>query len=815
MIDPRQPAYSDTPASEQRPAFDYTLRRPDDQPQVTVVTPFFNTGTVFHETARCVLHQSFQQWEWLIINDGTSQPESLAILEEYRHRDPRIRVIDHPRNQGLSAARNTGFREARTPCVFQLDSDDLIEPTTIEKCAWFLESFPEYAFVKGYTVGFGSQEYLWCKGFHLAAQFLEHNLATATAMIRRNVHSQAGGYDEAIRGGMEDWDFWLRCAAQGFWGSTIPEYLDWYRRRDSHGADWANLNEGPRQIAFHQALRQKYPALFSGGFPAGIPDSPRSFSGLRDDLPFENRLDKRRPRLLMIVPWLTLGGADKFNLDLVGQLTARGWEITIVGTLRGESPWLPQFSRLTPDVFLLHHFLKPADQPLFLRYLIESRDPDVVMVTNSELGYLLLPYLRACCPKPAYVDYCHMEQEHWKNGGYPQFAVSRQPLLDLNIVSSEHLKNWMTRRGADPERIEVCRTNVDSDYWRPDPAQREAVRRQYRLEPDETVILYAVRLCAQKKPQVFRQVMHELARRGLKFRALVAGDGEERAALESYLRSQRLLDRVLILGAVSPQRVRELMAGTDIFFLPSEWEGIAVSIYEAMSMGLAVVGTDVGGQRELVTPETGVLIAPGTDETEIQAYVREMTRLIQEPPARRRRGQRARERVREHFPLAGMGERMVELFGQAVRLAADSPRTAVPLALGRECAVQALELIRLDYPLPADASTETQTTPAPQPMTPEQAFGRDLLIQSELDYIEHSGSWQMIQRLKRLALYRAIARIHYGPGWDLQDPHENTAQRLARIKNSRAYRLIQAVKRTPMHRWYAKRRYGTKTAENG
>ena len=67
------------------------------------------------------------------------------MLDAFRNADPRIRVIDHPANLGLSAARNTGFRAARAELVVQLDSDDLIEPTAIEKWSWFLESYPEYS----------------------------------------------------------------------------------------------------------------------------------------------------------------------------------------------------------------------------------------------------------------------------------------------------------------------------------------------------------------------------------------------------------------------------------------------------------------------------------------------------------------------------------------------------------------------------------------------------------------------------------------------------------------------------------------------
>jgi hypothetical protein len=114
----------------------------------------------------------------------------------------------------------------------QLDSDDLLETTAVEKWFWFLESYPEYAFCKGYSVGFGAREYLWDKSFHLGKTFLCENLVDPTSMIRKDIHTIVNGYDESIRQGLEDWDFWLRCASKGYWGGNIPEYLDWYRRRE-------------------------------------------------------------------------------------------------------------------------------------------------------------------------------------------------------------------------------------------------------------------------------------------------------------------------------------------------------------------------------------------------------------------------------------------------------------------------------------------------------------------------------------------------------------------------------------------------------
>ena len=392
MIDPHKPDYANTPASDRRPAYGYAPADPAAPPAASIVTPFYNTGTIFHETARSVFRQSFQQWEWLIVNDGSTRPEALTVLDEYRRLDdPRIRVIDLPTNQGPSAARNRAFREARASYVVQLDSDNLLEPTAMEKWLWFLESHPEYAFVKGYSVGFDAREYLWQQGFHNNEVFLESNLVDITGALRRSVHQAVGGYDETIRGGLEDWDFWLHCASQGYWGTTLPEYLDWYRRRANHNERWETWDGGTREAAFRDTLRRRYPQLWQGRFPAPHTAPPTPYETVSDDLPWPNRLAKHKPRLLLIAPWLTMGGSDKFNLDLLTQLGPRGWEVTIATTLGGEQPWAVQFARYTPDIFLLDRFLRPADYPRFLRALIHSRGVDAVLISHSEFGYQLLP----------------------------------------------------------------------------------------------------------------------------------------------------------------------------------------------------------------------------------------------------------------------------------------------------------------------------------------------------------------------------------------------------------------------------------------
>ena len=277
--------FTNTPISKQRPAFHYALADRFEKPAVSIVTAFFNTGPVFRETAKSVFNQSFQQWEWIIVNDGSTTPEAQTVLNEYRGIDSRICVIDQPANVGISAAYNIGFQKAKTDYVIKLDSDDLLEPTAVEKWLWFMISFPQYAFVKGYSIGFGSQAYLWRCGFDRKRAFLLENWVDSNCMIRKSVHEAAGGFDQSIKGGFEDWDFWLRCAKNGFWGATIPEYLNWYRRQPLNNRHWTTLQNPLKRHLFRVDLWKKYGKLFFR-FPK-LNTRPRAFTGpSRIPLPF-------------------------------------------------------------------------------------------------------------------------------------------------------------------------------------------------------------------------------------------------------------------------------------------------------------------------------------------------------------------------------------------------------------------------------------------------------------------------------------------------------------------------------------------------
>jgi glycosyltransferase involved in cell wall biosynthesis len=666
----------------------YAPRESGLAPCLSIVTPFFDTDPpVFEETVRSIMSQSLQQWEWVIVDDGSTREDCRELLADLARRDLRVRVVRHERNRGVPAARNTGIAKARCDFVLQVDSDDLIEPTAAEKWLWFLASHPECAFVNSFHVAFGEREYLWPRGFHDGDAFLKENRANPVGIARKETFAAVGGFDETLTEGLEDWEFWLRCAAAGLWGATVPEYLHWYRRKGEESERWPNWDEGKRQKELLRQWRARYPGLNRKSFPrierTRTPEAEIELAAL----PFHNALAKQRRRLLLIVPWLTTGGADTFNLDLVEQLTQRGWEITIVTTLQGDNAWASRFTRHTPDVFILQNLLKPADYPRFFRYIVGSRQPDAVLVSNSVFAYRALPYLRGLADGVPIVDYCHSIAETWLGGGYPRLSVDSRDALDLHVVSSEFLMGWMVHRGVDPARVTYCYTNVDTDEL--GPSRRDALD-GLALPEELPVILYACRVDVEKQPAVFAKTMLELRRRGYRFTALVVGDGPYLRWLKRFSTRHRLQECVHFLGRQPNAYVRRLMAGSDCVFLPSQFEGISLTLFEAMAEGVAVVGADVGGQRELVTPDCGILVQRGNEETEVRRYADALAGLLDDPERRRAMGEAGRRRSREHFRLEAMGDRMDSLLQHARELARTSPRATPTPEQARSAALRAI-----------------------------------------------------------------------------------------------------------------------------
>lgn len=674
-------------------------------PVVSIISSFFNAHQYFEATYQSVVNQTWQNFEWLIVDDGSTDPAAIALFEELPHWSPKIKTLRHSVNKGLSAGRNTAIAQASGQYLFFIDLDDLIDPTYIEKCVLFLETHPEFSLVNSYSVGFQAEEYWWTHGFNQPDRFIKQNWVTGRLLYRKSDFDCLGDFDES-HSTYADWERWLRALTNGQQGWTLPEYLDCYRRTESGmlAESLRNRNQDERE---KREIRDRYRAFFNTHqLPPASLDRPRfDLRPLRARLNLANPLKRNAAtqQVLCCFPHLEMGGADRFNLDLLTALAARGYAFTIVTTLSADHVWYKHFYAITPDIFHLPHLLDELYWLAWITYLIESRQVDIVLISNCYIAYYFLPFLRRRFPHVAFVDFTHTTDPGWRGNGYPRLSCQFSSFLDRQIVSSQFLANVYRSMGAiSPQKLSVCYTNIATDQWQPDRQKRQQLRSSLGIADETIVLLYPARIVEQKRPLFMVDVVKALVEQIPSVAVLVVGDGGLLPELQAKVSQLRLSAHFHILPPVEPTDMPNFYAASDILLLPSAYEGISLAMYEAMAMALPVVASDVGGHRELATPETGHLIPLGTaDSAEVQAYLDRLVPLIQDQSLRRQIGQNARQRVAKSFNLSAMTDCMEDIFQAAIadrqRRPAPSTRDAnddvkqVNCAIAEEMLLMALE----------------------------------------------------------------------------------------------------------------------------
>jgi glycosyltransferase involved in cell wall biosynthesis len=199
-------------------------------PRVSIVIPCYNHARFLPEAVASVLAQSDERWECVIVDDG-SPDDTAPVAEGLIRANPgrAIRLVRQP-NRGLSAARNAGIEAARAAYILPLDADDALAPEMIARTARVLDARPEVGFVYTDVVLFGEEQGVWSGGAYSLEKLRFDCPMVPETLFRRAAWEQVGGFDERMRGGYEDWSFWLSLAAAGCEGYHLPEPLARYRR---------------------------------------------------------------------------------------------------------------------------------------------------------------------------------------------------------------------------------------------------------------------------------------------------------------------------------------------------------------------------------------------------------------------------------------------------------------------------------------------------------------------------------------------------------------------------------------------------------
>jgi hypothetical protein len=199
-------ATADLPSGKALPAF-LAVPSPADDALVSVIIPCFNDGVFLLEAIASVESSVSMPYELIVVNDGSTDAQTLRILA--RLRQAGYRIIDQE-NRGLAEARNRGVREARCRHYVPLDADNRLRPGFVEAAVEILEGDPAVSAVYGDRREFGLRSGRVTVGVPDLDRLLCGNYIDACAVIRRDAWLACGGYDGQMPiQGMEDWEFWL------------------------------------------------------------------------------------------------------------------------------------------------------------------------------------------------------------------------------------------------------------------------------------------------------------------------------------------------------------------------------------------------------------------------------------------------------------------------------------------------------------------------------------------------------------------------------------------------------------------------------
>ncbi|MDP3920830.1 MAG: glycosyltransferase family A protein [Candidatus Omnitrophota bacterium] len=233
-------------------------------PTVSVIITCYNHGTYLDDAVNSVLAQSYNDYEIIVVNDGSTALATNRLLVNYSR--PRLRILK-TENRGLAEARNFGIRNSTGKYILPLDSDDTIASSYLEWAVPILEQHSNIKIVYGKARLFGERNEVFKLTPFAIDEMLVHNQIFCTAFFRRSDFDATQGYDPGMKGGWEDWDFWLTLLEQGGEVYQIPETVFFYRiRHDSMAASLTpKMKESLRKRIFenHEELYRSQFHIFA------------------------------------------------------------------------------------------------------------------------------------------------------------------------------------------------------------------------------------------------------------------------------------------------------------------------------------------------------------------------------------------------------------------------------------------------------------------------------------------------------------------------------------------------------------------------
>ncbi len=582
----------------------------DGEALISIATAYYNCKDYIMQTAYSILNQTFPYWEWNIVNDGSTEEGTKDILEEVAKLDSRIHIINQE-NQGRLVARDNAVKTAKSDLVFILDSDDCIDETYLETAYFSMLTNPDASWAYSDLVTFDGKKFLWKKIFDCEEEKKE-NLLPVCALIKKQAILDVGGYAAVDKDVHEDWHMWLRMLEKGMYPIRMNYYGFWYRSK-AEGSMMASIkNDKAKQRHAMEEINKQAKKIEDDITAIQFPTStnfdydsyPQKFEWNRKPVN-----DKSKKNILFLFPWMTMGGADKFNFDLISRLNKDEYNITIVTTEPCDYIWRQKFEQYA-TIFDLTTFLHRKYWASFLDYLMNSRQIDLVFQSQSYYGYYVLPWLKSQHPEVPFVDYVHAENWSWRNGEYPRDSTAIAGFVDKTYTCTKYLRQEMMEKmdrhtdnvmpvyiGVDSEEFDANKVNITDD--------KDLVK-ALNNHKNQKIILFVCRISVEKRPFVAVKIMKKLKDFGKDYCLFVIGNGDLFEKMKKEAAKEDLFNNIEFFG--SKKNVKPFYKASDALLVCSLNEGLTLTTYESMSMGKPVISAHIGGQGELIDNTCGRLV---------------------------------------------------------------------------------------------------------------------------------------------------------------------------------------------------------------
>jgi glycosyltransferase involved in cell wall biosynthesis len=596
-------------------------------PKVSIIMSVFNGEAFLQAAISSILAQTLPDFEFLIMDDGSTDSTAHILKAQT---DPRITIMHQP-NQGLVASLNTLLAKASGSYIARMDADDLADPERLQLQVEYLDHHPTCAVlasrIKLIDEG-GLSLPPWGEDLNAtSSQEIRQYLPVGNCIAHPSIMARADilthyGYRDIP--GSEDYELWLRMAADGLRIDKLRQPLLSYR---VHRQSITQLSK--KGSVTMKILRVKLAFLIFrlgrlrfGAFELQVLRSvimvvtrailQRSKYAIAIPLAaLERRLVRipsrptQKPGLLFLLPWVTVGGADKVMLDLAVGLPE--FKSHVLTTEPSDNPWSQRFIQAGAVVEHLPHSLRfRRNYPWYIAQYVKRNHIHSVLISNSRFGYQAAPQIKKIAPKVRVIDILHGQGGVIDDGSAPTFSLPYQRSLDDRITVTNYLQEYMHATFDIPKkRFTPIHNGIDINAFK--DSAHTSFRKQYGIDADAPVIAWVGRLSDEKKPLLVAEIARTVAKTHPNCYFLMAGEGPVRPLMAEAIKDYDLTKQIILLGNCDD--VSGLMQESNIVLLTSEMEGYSITLVEAQALGVPVVATQVGGNGEVVQQgKTGLLV---------------------------------------------------------------------------------------------------------------------------------------------------------------------------------------------------------------